>query len=622
MMIPHTIDPARVDITPAALVERLRQAECQLGGDGYLCACALYQIWCDLSLLAEASHQPLALRRQIRCAMNHAQLNVMSIACGHNASSTPASYPSLTLTLQGQMAPWLELLTRILSTPLPECYGYDLGDTEVCMADAGRFAREQADGHPLVIVGIRSGGSIVAPRWVAGVAKTTQSTPPWLTVRPLRQQDTSCRYHPAELATLLRLCDALPDRPNLLIVDDKPDTGRTVSALVSVLADKVNGLWFASIGHVSKIAAPEVWTTQFSHSPLVARERRPLWQLLLAQDHAAFLATLAAALPETASVGAGARVVIHCPALEKRYGTGEAWLPWNAPAMARSRLRRINPRKTPLLITDPSGNPLMHLRFIGENAYGLAEFGRLKQVCAASAQAAFMDGYHITQHLHGLRPLRALLAHANGSERRRWLLQSRHSIENISHPPLARVAGQRSRVPIGEMLNRLWQRLQTRMGQEPAPALPSWLCSLTIPPFGGSLRPIRSSLRYAWGEWHWQGDAEAGLHRFHQNANWGDVSWPELEIAAFLLVHHLPFETLHLMDDDKHYAPPTVDIVAASLPAAACVILSGINREVRQFSARGKARLREDLSLLAQQLIRYRENILAGTRPGAPAKQA
>ncbi|CAK8743213.1 hypothetical protein SODG_006349 [Sodalis praecaptivus] len=142
------------------------------------------------------------------------------------------------------------------------------------MADAGRFAREHADGHPLVIVGIRSGGSIVAPRWVAGVAKTTQSTPPWLTVRPLRQQDTSCRYHPAELATLL--------------------------------------------------------------------------------------------------------------------------------------------------ITDPSGNPLMHLRFIGENAYGLAEFGRLKQACAASAQAAFMDGYHITQHLHGLRPLRALLAHANGPERRRW----------------------------------------------------------------------------------------------------------------------------------------------------------------------------------------------------------
>lgn len=166
MMIPHTIDPARVDITPAALVERLRQAERQLGGDGYLCACALYQIWCDLSLLAEASHQPLALRRQIRCAMNHAQLNVMSIACGQNASSTPACYPPLTLTLQGQMAPWLDLLTRILSTPLPECYGYDLADTEVCMADAGRFAREHADGHPLVIVGIRSGGSIVAPRWV------------------------------------------------------------------------------------------------------------------------------------------------------------------------------------------------------------------------------------------------------------------------------------------------------------------------------------------------------------------------------------------------------------------------------------------------------------------------
>ncbi|CAK8743212.1 hypothetical protein SODG_006348 [Sodalis praecaptivus] len=117
MIIPHTIDPARVDITPAALVERLRQAECQLGGDGYLCACAFYQIWCDLSLLAEASHQPLALRRQIRCAMNHAQLNVMSIACGQNASSTPASYPPLTLKLQGQMAPWLDLLTRILSTP-------------------------------------------------------------------------------------------------------------------------------------------------------------------------------------------------------------------------------------------------------------------------------------------------------------------------------------------------------------------------------------------------------------------------------------------------------------------------------------------------------------------------
>ncbi|MBD2823045.1 hypothetical protein ID852_20830, partial [Xenorhabdus sp. 42] len=81
------------------------------------------------------------IRHQARFSAIHAQQAALSIACGRKIM--PETMPSqINLVMQGQFSPWIDLLTRILTLPLPECYGYDLGDTEVCMDDAIRFAHQ------------------------------------------------------------------------------------------------------------------------------------------------------------------------------------------------------------------------------------------------------------------------------------------------------------------------------------------------------------------------------------------------------------------------------------------------------------------------------------------------
>ncbi|NHB92783.1 hypothetical protein [Photorhabdus cinerea] len=602
----------KIQITPSVLVAGLVAAERSQQGDGYVSACALAQIWSDLSLFAEASKQSLSVCRQARLSATHAALTALSIACGQKFNTETVCTSQTDIVLQGQFAPWLDLLTRILAVPLPECYGYDLGDTEVCVDDAICFAREHLCGRPVVIVGIRSGGSFIAPRWVAGLSQVSGVTPPWLTLRPLRQINAPCQYHPSELKALFHLCDSQPKRPDIVIVDDQPDTGSTVEELVKKLAPKVESVWFASIGNVSRIKAPGSWSKVFTRSPLITREKRPLWQLLLEEDHRYFLSTLASALPNSA--GTAARIFIRCPTLEKRYGQGEAWLPWNSPAMAKYVRRLINPKKTPLLVTDQNETPLLHVRFIGESVYGLAEFRRTEQFDTKHRNAWFLDGYHIAEHLPGLRPLRDLMAEATNTAYSTWLTQCNAIIELISRSPLVNVTGQLSLVPIGISISNAWRRLQCRIGENTLPDLPFWLCSLNIPPFAGSIRPIRSSLSHAFGDWHWQVDNDGHLYRFHQEANWGGVSWPELEIAAFVLVHQLSPTTLQLICNSRQEWGNEPQVIFASLPVAALLLLEGFYREVRQFSEVGKVRLCEDLARLCQTLAQYHDLIIEASK--------
>ncbi|MCT8342085.1 hypothetical protein LG003_04110 [Photorhabdus kleinii] len=612
---------ARMQITPSELVAKLFATEYAQNGDGYVSACALGQIWSDLSLLTEASQQPLSVRRQAKCSATHAQQAALSIACGHKITAETESSQQIGLVLQGQFSPWMDLLTRILALPLPECYGYDLGDTEVCVDDAIRFARQFASGRSIVVVGLRSGGSFLTPRWVAGLTQINGVPPAWLTLRPLRHINAYCQYHPSELDTLFRLLDAQSERPDVVIVDDQPDTGNTVEKLAEWLAAKAENIWFASIGHVRKITTSASWSTVFVRSPLMTRERRPLWQSLLKNDHRHFLSTLTSAIPasdllnSTIINDADTQIFIHCPTMEKRYGLGEAWLPWNSPAMEKYARRLINPKKTPLLVTDKHETPLLHLRFIGESTYGLTEFNRVKQVNTAHPKAWFLDGYHIAQHLPGLRPLRDLMAETPHENHQVWLTQCNAIIQSVSQSPLIDIVGQLPQIPIGAAIRNAWERLQHKMGksklsEHKLPDLPIWLDSLNIPPFAGSTRPIRSSLSYAFGDWHWQVGNDGHLYRFHQEANWGGISWTELEIAVFLLVYQLPPATLQLMCNSNQTENDNSPVIFTSLPVALLLLLDGFRREVRQFSPIGKMRACEDLTLLFQTFIQYHNLII------------
>ncbi|BET95907.1 hypothetical protein [Xenorhabdus taiwanensis] len=216
-MTKHPDNVARIQITPSELVAKLFATEYAKNGDGYISACALGQIWSDLSLLAEASQQPLSIRHQAKFSATHAQKAALHIAFGHKNPAEINRYQKISLLLQGQFSPWMDLLTRILALPLPECYGYDLGDTEVCVDDAIRFARQFSSGRPIVVVGLRSGGSFLTPLWVAGLTQINGVSPEWLTLRPLRNIDAYCQYHHSELDSLFRLLDTQSERPDVVI---------------------------------------------------------------------------------------------------------------------------------------------------------------------------------------------------------------------------------------------------------------------------------------------------------------------------------------------------------------------------------------------------------------------
>jgi hypothetical protein len=114
---------------------------------------------------------------------------------------------------------------------------------------------------------------------------------------------------------------------------------------------------------------------------------------------------------------------------------------------------------------------------------------------------------------------------------------------------------------------------------------------------GGAGRAFRSSLRYSSGGWHWQVDRHGRLHRFQLEANWGDISFPELELAAFILENRLAIEDAGQLASLCGLAWSSV---RESLSLAALTIAESRVRSVRIPSNSGRITLCEDF----HQLIR------------------
>ena len=255
-------------------------------------------------------------------------------------------------------------------------------------------------------------------------------------------------------------------------------------------------------------------------------------------------------------------------------------------------------------MTDADGRPLLHLRFIGEGAFGLAEFTRVQSFSMPTSRAWFLDGYRIVPHLPDLRPLRDVLANSSREDAKAWLAKSMAILRATESPPIATVSGCAGDTQVGEHICQTLQNLQTRIGGL-FPEPPVWLPNLSAPMFSGSRKTIRSALSHAFGYWHWQVGANGTLHRFHLEANWGGLSWPELEIAAFLLEHRLGPEVLAAMIVSGVVESTQEKAVIASLPAATQLWLQGCLRELRQLTPTGAALWREDLFSLWAVLSQY-----------------
>jgi hypothetical protein len=545
------------------------------------------QFWSDLALAAAIGNAPFEQRETIARRQTRLRDRVERAArarSGHEAPEADATVET-ELTLDVPTGEVAALIEKALFRPLPECCGYDLGDLEVCAEDARRFAREHAKSRPIMLVGIRSGGSVLAPIWHALLSARGAAETDWTTVRPI---DGECR--PEETA---RILDWAKQRiaPVFILLDDQPDTGATMACVADALRPASAEIWYASIGRLwqdrsgrrEKVAAG---------SPLRGRPRPALWQSLRPGEHGRFLDTLSS-LPGLPPLPSGSEVRIHLSALEARYGRAAPWRPWQEIPAGPDGRHLINPRKTPLIVTDACGTPRLHLRFVGEGAHGLAEHERVNSL-SGSPPGWFMDGYRIVPHVEGLQPLREALAAADELRRASLLAACARWLRKLASEPLACELDRRVARPVAAELADRLQRLNLRFG-----------LSLAVPPdfhgldrarvsfWGSATRAIRSSLRYSHAHWHWQLGADGTVHRFQAEANWGSVSCIELEIASFAI--------------EQKFSPAAVRWLAAQcdvpyehvveqLPAAALLSIAALAREVRVVDEQGLVRMQTDVA--------------------------
>ena len=562
--------------------------------DGYFAACALAQWWADAALLARRTEQSAQVRADTSSwagrSVEAVDRAAAAIATGGQPDPEADPGPAIDFVDVGTSA--LPLLEGLMVAATPECCGYDLADVRRCLVDAARFATAIDPAAKIAVAGIRSGGSVLAPLWAAGLATSLGHAVRWVTVRPIGAPPRRLGYDSYEIA-------GVPSNiTHLVLVDDLPNSGDTAMQLAECVSSHADRLWLASVGQFAPLlvdgtkatepAAPAA-RAKGTGSSRPASVRRRLWEALMPADAPAFLARLACVLP-SGRLPADARVTIRCPTLEARYGRVDAWRPWNDPTLVGERRRLTNPRKTPLIVTDRAGTPLYHLRFIGEGPYGCAEHGRAREI-DAGVESWFLDGYRIAAHVPGLRPLATALAW-RGEERAVLLKQCGERLRAIAAEPLAAAIGANARHDPDERCHAALATLARRTGSALPPPPPFRTTCGANAAWGRSRRPIRSSLRYSFGSWHWQVDPAGTVHRFQLEAGWGSVSWPELEVASLALEHDLSADDAALVAlraglDRRAWAD--------ALPWATVLAVEALAREVRAIDAAGQMRLHEDL---------------------------
>ncbi len=582
----------RIDIRLA--LSRLCAAATPNPLDRYLVACASVQFWADLiavgksnGVLGDTTMEELEEQlRHAECAADCAAQMMLgrtataSINIDHLASASVALHANSSLNS----------LSKVLHLPIPECCGYDLADLALIASDVDQLIAQVRLDRAFLIVGIRTGGTYLAPLWKAVLTGLGVADVHWCTVRPREGCATSDDLEIARAWLEHRFA------PVIVVVDDRPDTGATMEGVAAQLREPVVDLWFSSIGTLWHGPAVQPMPAH-SQTHVMRNSSAPrLWECLLPGEQPEFIARLrdTAGIP---SLPAQVRLHFRCPHGEMRYGLSRAWLPWNDPRVLNGCRPLVNPRKTPIEILGPDGEALLHLRFIGEGVFGRAEFERVRKM-GSMGVAWLVDGYAITVDIGATQSFQEQFHAASQPRRADLLLQA----ANWLAAPARQTIAHTYHSPVVMELDPRWSAMADTMrkwcGCDPLQEISEPLRVFLAEPVpwpGRTGRAFRSSLRYGSGGWHWQVDRHGRLHRFQLEANWGDISFPELELAAFIL------ENCLAIDDAGQLASMcglTWSSVRECLSLAALTIVESRVRSVRIPSESGRITLYEDFHQL------------------------
>ncbi|CAM5256128.1 Neamine phosphoribosyltransferase [Streptomyces alboniger] len=422
----------------------------------------------------------------------------------------------------------------------PECYGYDLADPELSLAQATEWLGGRPADESVLVVAVRTGGSYLAPFWQAAVEDAGRATGTWRSVRPVRGAD-GITLPPGELAAFPRV---LPSGTAIVMVDDQPDTGATARAVHTRLARR-----FPTAGDIV-LAAPGRLYDLRGPAPRLVAGRSPvrtgadrLWQLAGSGDTDRLVSRVRAAgvpLPPGAH-----RVEPFRGRFLAAYGVEPG-------AVKSGGAHRIDARNQPFtLVAAGHTARTHHFRFIGTGPHGRHCFRALRAMAELLPPgAAFVDGYLVTPHESGLRPLREALPLLAEEQQGRVLdavARSWHGMRRLGE--LSRVGSEAVYDP-RERLAQGLRRLRDRLGRA-LPVDDAWLAR-HVPdraPLGGVDGVLfRTPLPYGHGFWHWQlaggeGAAAHGstpaLRRFGPDWIWGGGGCLESEIASFVVENRL-----------------------------------------------------------------------------------
>ncbi|WP_442807777.1 hypothetical protein [Trinickia soli] len=574
------------------ILGRLCTAAGQKPLDRYFVACAAVQFWADLldaheSDAAASASTTGRISEALRLATREAD-HAGQVLLGQRAVPAMADVPALACApLFGDSR--AVSLIKALRLPMPECCGYNLADIELIADDARQLIGRVGVDRPMLIVGVRTGGVYLAPLWKAVLTGFGVADAHWCTVRPQAGQAASVGQ-----ATTLQAWFGSRRTSVVVVVDDQPDTGVTMGRVAALLHSPGIDLWFASVGKLWR--GPERFhAPSYSSLSVVCDRRNPrLWECLSANEHPRFIERLQEA-PGLPAIPEDVRLQFRCPQGELRYGLGCAWLPWNDARVMSGRRPLVNPRKTPIAVCDSRGQALMHLRFIGEGVFGRAELQRVQEM-DCTRPAWFIDGYAVTVDIGRSQSFREQFHESSPSTRADLLAQTANWLNVLAGQVTARAHNNSVVTALGPRWESVLAAMQARCGERPALSrqLGEFLAQ-PVPWLGQTGRAIRSSLRYACGDWHWQVDEQGRLHRFQLETNWGDVSFPELELGAFLVENRLA-------RTDAHHLASLCGLVYSSvresLSLAAVTIAEARLRSVRTLSERGRIALRRDFDEL------------------------
>ncbi|WP_422747411.1 hypothetical protein [Micromonospora sp. WMMD1219] len=435
------------------------------------------------------------------------------------------------------------LLRHAADWKTPECYGYDLADPELSLAQAADWLTTRPGHEPVLVVAVRTGGSYLAPFWQAAAEDAGRAAGPWHSVRPVRAEG-GIILPEAELAALP---PELPSGTVVVLVDDQPDTGVTAKAVRDCLAERfpsVRDITLAAPGRLYDPNGPVVKV--LAERPVVRNGTDRLWQHADAGDIVRLADRARSAGVPLASGGVHRSIPFRGPFLST-YGT--------VPASAKDGgARRIDPRTRPFSLVvdgDIRGQDqaaAYHFRFIGTGPHGLHCYRALRAMSELLPPGlTFVDGYLVTPHETGLQPLRENLLslterqrrHVLGAVARSW--HALRSLGEMGRPGTDAVYDPRER--LGHALRQLRDRMRRSLAVDD-----TWL-TRHVPNralLGGTDGVLfRTPLPYGHGFWHWQltGTEDAGaapaLRRFGLDWIWGGGGCLESEIASFTVENRL-----------------------------------------------------------------------------------